>query len=93
MTLTIQSSGAFTLSYMEPGGDTEIDTGTLSFDSENEEFLLLTFDSDPGDELEFSFVAVNDNSFQLIDNTGEGEFDLDSDGDDEPARINSTWVR
>lgn len=93
VTLSIQSSGRFTLTTVDPEGGTESDMGTLGFDPEAEDFLLIVFDDDPEDELEFLFVVVNDDSFRLVDNTGEAEFDLDDDGDLDPARINSTWVR
>ncbi len=93
VTIDIEASGRFTLSTAAPQGGVENDTGTLEFDSEAEDFLLIVFDDEPGDELEFFFVIVSEDSFRLIDNTGEGTFDFDEDGVEEPARINSTWVR
>lgn len=93
ITLDIQSNGRFTLTQTSPQGAVDQSTGSLSFDAEAEDFLLLTFDDDPADELEFFFVVVSQASFRLIDTTGEGEFDFDGDGVDEPARVNSTWVR
>ena len=93
VTLEIQPNGRFTLTTVNPDESSEIDTGVLGFDPEEEDFLLVVFDDEPDDELEFFFIIVNNNSFRLIDNTGEGEFDLDGDGVPEPARINSTWVR
>lgn len=92
-TLVIQADGSFTLTTVDPGAGSESMPGVLGFDPEAEDFLLVTFDDDPGDELEFFFVMDSDSSFQLIDNTGEGEFDLDGDGTAEPVRINSAWVR
>jgi len=93
VTLDIESNGRFVLATTSPQGVSESDPGTLSFDPEAEDFMLVTFDDEPGDESEFFFVIVSEDSFRLIDNTGEGEFDFDGDGVDERARINSTWVR
>lgn len=93
VTLDIQSNGRFVLTTTSPQGVAENDPGTLSFDSEAEDFMLVTFDDEPGDESEFFFLIVSEDSFRLVDNTGEGEFDFDEDGAEERARINSTWVR
>jgi len=93
VTLDIQSNGRFTLVTVNPGGSSQTQSGELGFDTEAEDFLLVVFDDEPDDVLEFFFLIVNNNSFRLVDNTGEGEFDLDGDGVPEPARINSTWVR
>jgi len=92
-TLVIQSNGRFTLTTVDPGGVRESRSGTLAFDFEEEDFLLVVFDDEPEDELEFFFIVLNDNSFRLSDTTGEGELDLDGDGVEEQVRINSTWVR
>ena len=93
VTLEVQSNGRFMLATVYPDGSTESQSGKLGFDSEEEDFLLVVFDDESDDELEFFFVIENDDSFRLIDNTGEGEFDLDGDGVPDRARINSTWVR
>lgn len=92
-TLVIQTEGRFTLTRVDPSGSSENDTGILGFDPEAEDFILVVFDDEPEDELEFFFVMDSETSFQFIDNTGEGEFDLDGDGIPERARINSTWMR
>lgn len=93
VTLDIEPNGRFVLTTTSPQGLAELESGILGFDPEAEDFLLVTFDDEPGDELEFFFVIVSEDSFRLVDNTGEGEFDFDGDGVEEKARINSTWVR
>jgi len=93
VTLEIQSNGRFTLTTVNPDDSFQSQSGELGFDSEEEDFLLVIFDDEPDDELEFFFLIENDDSFRLIDSTGEAEFDLNGDGVLDRARINSTWVR
>lgn len=91
--LEIEPGGRFVLTTTGPQGTAEVQPGALHFDPDAEDFLLVTFDDEPGDELEFFFTRVGPDSFRLIDSTGEGAFDFDGDGVEEVARINSTWVR
>lgn len=91
--LEIEAAGRFVLTTTDPQDGAEVQSGVLRFDSEAEDFLLVTFDDEPGDESEFFFMREGPDSFRLIDSTGEGTFDFDGDGVEEVARINSTWVR
>lgn len=93
VTLSVESNGSFTLATTDPMAGTVTQTGSMSFDLEAEDFLLIVFDDDPNDELEFFFVLDGDNAFRLLDTTGEAEFDLDDDGNLDAAKINSAWVR
>lgn len=91
--LEIEPDGRFVLTTTGPQGGAEVQPGRLRFDEEAEDFLLVTFDDDPGDGSEFFFARVGPDSFRLVDSTGEGGFDFDGDGAEEVARINSSWVR
>lgn len=90
-TLTIQSDGRFTLRTTSPEGQSETEGGSLGFDPEVEDFLLVQFDGE-SEPVEF-FFQLNGNTMRLSDTVGQGEFDFDGDGVDDPARVTLTLVR
>lgn len=85
-TLNVESNGRFTLTIQAAGQPPEISTGQLSFD---EDLLVVAFDGE-ADDPEFSGIQLNGNIMTLSGNT---EFDLDSDGNDEPATVELTMQR
>lgn len=86
--LTIQSSGQFTFSIDFADGSSQSDSGTMEFDSENEDFLLVLFDGETVEQ--FFFFQLNGDVMSL---NGLTEFDFDRDGTDEEASLIAAFLR
>ncbi|MEN8145417.1 MAG: hypothetical protein ABFS14_10755 [Gemmatimonadota bacterium] len=87
--LTIQSNGQFTLQADFPlDGSSSSSSGTMHFDEEDEDFLLLLFDGETVED-EF-FFQLNGNAMSL---NGVTEFDFDGDGVEEEAGLIAAFVR
>ncbi|MEE9207006.1 MAG: hypothetical protein V3U67_01330 [Gemmatimonadota bacterium] len=86
--LTIQASGQFTFSIDFVDGSSLSDSGSLEFDSENQDFLLVLFDGET--VAEAYFFQLNGNAMSL---NGLTEFDFDRDGTDEAASLIAAFLR
>ena len=86
--LMIQSSGQFTFSINFADGSSTSDSGSMEFDSENQDFLLVLFAGETVEE-EF-FFQLNGDAMSL---NGITEFDFDRDGTDEVAALIAAFLR
>lgn len=86
VTLVIQSTGRFTLTIIEDGEGPEVSTGQMFFDRD---ILVIEFDDNPG-EPEFFGIQSTDTTLSLA---GGAEYDLDNDGNDDPARVELDFIR
>lgn len=86
LTLSIESSGAITVTTTVPGGAQETETGTLSVDGSN-----ITIDQGPGDVV--SGTITRDGDRITIQLTSGVTFDFDDDGTDEPATVTAVLQR
>ncbi len=86
--LTIQSSGQFTFSIDFADGSSLSDSGSMEFDSENSDFLLVLFDGETVEEA--FFFQLNGDAMSL---NGVTEFDFDRDGTDEVAGLIAAFLR
>jgi len=86
-TLVIQTDGRFTLTTIESGGLTEVTTGSLVFNTQEEDFLVVRADGEPEEEFLF-FLSGN-----MMSLRGDDTFDFDDDGVEEPATIDLMFTR
>ena len=82
-TMVIQNNGKFTITIALPGEPNEVITGKLGFD---EEWLAVSYDDDPG-EYEYMFIELNGARTEMTIR-GNGTFDFDDDGIEDPSSIN-----
>lgn len=71
--LVIQSNGRFTFTITLPEEPNNVSTGQLGFD---EQWLAISFDTDPG-EYEYFFIELVN---QILTLRGPAEFDFDDSG-------------
>lgn len=84
--MEVERDGGFELVWLNEFGQLfDVRSGSLAF--EEEAFLVITFDDEPGDLIAFVFTSLSEDSFRLTDDEGQVEFDLDGDGTDDPARL------
>ena len=83
-TLVIEAGGRYSFTMVEPGGATTVDTGSMGFDPDNENFILAQSDDTPGQEDSFFFQQNSTDTMVLM---GEDTFDFNDDGVEEPASL------
>ena len=84
-TLTVQSSGRFTLTVRPAGEDTESFSGRMYF--EDGEFFAIQFDDDPPDDPTYFGESLVGDTFTLNGGPDTAEWDFDGDGNDESASV------
>jgi hypothetical protein len=82
--MVLHSDGTYTITTGFPGEPTETETGTWSA---SEDVFTL---SDSEGDMQFD-MSLSGNTLTLAG--ADGEFDLNDDGIDEPAKVNVTLVR
>lgn len=80
-TLTIEAAGAFSLELMLPGVPAEASMGELRIENGR----LTVIDASDPDPIAFD-IDLQGSTLTLVADEG-GEFDLDEDGEDEPAIV------
>ena len=85
-TLVVQTNGRFTFTTTLPGEAAEVTTGQLGFD---EDLLVVIYDDEP-DDFEFFGIRFSGNNLSI---NGQGTYDFDDDGTEEPAIIELDLVR
>ncbi len=86
LALTIEDDGSYSLGIALPDELPAVETGTLFIDGSR---LILIGDSPMDDPAVFDFSRIADMLF--LD--GDGEYDFDDDGEDDPARIEAELER
>jgi len=89
VTLSIQTTGQFSITVKEAGRTPDTSTGRMTFD---EDLLVIFFDDDPG-EWEFFGIVHNEPNLSIQGGNGSAEFDFDGDGTKEPANVEFDFVR
>ncbi len=89
VTLSIQTTGQFSITVKEAGRTPKTSTGRMAFD---EDLLVIFFDDDPG-EFEFFGIVHNEPNLSIQGGNGSAEFDFDGDGSKEPANVDFEFVR
>lgn len=90
-TITVQSSGRFTLNVMPMGEPAESFSGLMYF--ENGEFFAIQFDEDPPNDPTYFGATLGGNTFSLNGGPDTAEWDFDGDGNDEPASVDLVFVK
>jgi len=89
-TLVIEANGRYSFTMVEPGGATTVETGSMGFDPDNENFILSRSDDTPGQEDSFFFQQNSADTMVLV---GEDTFDFNDDGIDDPASLELDLTR
>lgn len=89
VTLSIQTTGQFSITVKEAGKTPDTSTGRMTFD---EDLLVIFFDDDPG-EWEFFGIVHNEPNLSIQGGNGSAEFDFDGDGTKESANVEFDFVR
>ena len=89
VTLSIQTTGQFSITVQEAGRTPDTSTGRMAFD---EDLLVIFFDDDPG-EFEFFGIIHNEPNLSIQGGNGSAEFDFDFNGIKEPANVDFEFVR
>ena len=86
LALTIEDDGSYSLGIALPDELPAVETGTLFIDGSR---LILIGNSPMDDPAVFDFSRIADMLFL----NGDGEYDFDDDGEDDPARIEAELER
>jgi hypothetical protein len=89
VTLSIQTTGQFSITVKEAGRTPDTSTGRMAFD---EDLLVIFFDDDPG-EWEYFGIVHNEPNLSIQGGNGSADFDFDGDGTKEPAYVDFEFVR
>ena len=90
-TMTVQSSGRFTLTVTPNGEPSESFGGRMYF--EDGEFFAIQFDEDPPDDPTYFGATLSGNTFTLNGGSDTAEWDFDGDGNDESASVYLVLVK
>ena len=88
LTLAIQDNGRSKLTIILPGEANQVINGQLGFD---EEWLAVSYDSDPG-EYDYLFFELNDIK-TILTIIGDGGYDFDDDGIEDLASMHFVLTR
>lgn len=85
----VQASGTVTITQTEPGGPTTSESGSIGFDTNDVDFLLLQVDGD-SEVVAFLFTLVG-STMTLFE--ADSPFDFDDNGSEDPASLTIVLVK